>query len=466
MGDDGRQQEPTGGARPRPARLGMAVVLAVALAILPLAPAQAAPPAAARPTVAGATVSVPSSPVGRQLAWLLSLTQLPLSAAEVTAHFDAAFLAQADPSQLNAALESLSATGHQTLLAVRDVEPTSLVAVVEFGTTRYTAQLSVDPTGLIAGLRFTPDATLPKSWSAVDRELVSVAPRVSLLAARVGAGGTCVPVRSVAASTPRPLGSMFKLFVLGALARAVQAHKVSWTQEMTVTAAVKVGGSGTLHDDADGTQLTVEQVATKMISVSDNTAADMLLGLLGRPAVEAQVRRWTAHPSLDTPFLTVAELFALKYHDFPAMADHYLSLAPSARARYLASTVDALSATSERQSGSPRDVSSIEWFASADDLCRAFAGLAALGAEPGLSPLQTILSANDGGIQLSPGTWPTVWFKGGSEPGVLTLGYLARDTAGQTYVVVALTEDPRRALAADATTDLLATVAGAFALLH
>jgi hypothetical protein len=59
-----------------------------------------------------------------------------------------------------------------------------------------------------------------------------------------------------------------------------------------------------------------------------------------------------------------------------------------------------------------------------------------------------------------------VWFKGGSEPGVLTLGYLARDTAGQTYVVVALTEDPRRALAADATTDLLATVAGAFALLH
>ena len=38
-------------------------------------------------------------------------------------------------------------------------------------------------------------------------------------------------------------------------------------------------------------------------------------------------------------------------------------------------------------------------------------------------------------------TWPRIWFKGGSEPGVLTLGYLARDHAGGTFVVIVLTED-------------------------
>jgi beta-lactamase class A len=63
---------------------------------------------------------------------------------------------------------------------------------------------------------------------------------------------------------------------------------------------LKVGGSGTLQDLPDGTKLTVEQAAVKMISVSDNTAADMLLKLVGRAAVEEQVRAWSNHASLVT----------------------------------------------------------------------------------------------------------------------------------------------------------------------
>ena len=149
---------------------------------------------------------------------------------------------------------------------------------------------------------------------------------MSFLAAKVGSDGSCRPVHSVLAGTSRPLGSMFKLFVLGALANAVHEHRVSWTQKVAVTAAIKVGGSGTLQNSPDGTELTVEQVAVKMISISDNTAADMLLSLVGRGAVEDQVRAWSSHASIDIPFLTVKELFSLKYHDFPALADHYLSL--------------------------------------------------------------------------------------------------------------------------------------------
>jgi beta-lactamase class A len=259
---------------------------------------------------------------------------------------------------------------------------------------------------------------------------------------------------------------MFKLFVLGALATAIVEHRVRWDERVTVTAALKVGGSGTLQDAPDGTRLTVEQAAIKMISISDNTAADVLINLIGRDAVERQVRAWTADPSLDTPFLTVRELFALKYYDYPSFADRYLRLAVNRRAAYLASKVDPLPPSAERPTGAPRAIDSIEWFASAEDLCRAFSGLATLAAEPGLSPLGTVLSTNTGGLALSRTQWPRLWFKGGSEPGVLTLGYLARDARGQSFVVIALTEDPSRPVQEALARELadLDLIAGAFGL--
>jgi len=103
---------------------------------------------------------------------------------------------------------------------------------------------------------------------------------------------------------------------------------------------------------------------------------------------------------------------------------------PGQRAAFLASSVDPLPFSPAQAQGldgfpataPPADIETLEWFASPDDICRAFAGLQQLAARPGLAPLGSILSANDGGIGLEPAQWPTVWFKGGSEPGVLTLG--------------------------------------------
>jgi beta-lactamase class A len=426
-------------------------------ATLSWAPAEAAPTA----------LSVPAMPVGAQLNWLLSITQLPLSTTEITTHFDTAFLAQASPAELNSALAGLSANGPPTLLGLSNLTPTSLTASVAFGTVSFNATLSVDSSGLIDELLFTlVSETTATSWAQVDEKLAAIAPEVSFLAAEVNTNGTCSTIHSVSADTPRPLGSMFKLFVLGALANAVHAHKITWNEKVTVTASVKAGGSGTLQSVPDGTRLTVQQVALKMISISDNTAADLLLNLVGRAAVESQVRKWTAHPALDIPFLTVNELFALHLYDFPTLANRYLGLKPSKRAAFLASSVDAVPAAAEVSTTSPRDITSIEWFASPDDLCRAFSGLTALSKEAGLEPINTILSTNNGGIGLSSKTWPVIWFKGGSEPGVQTLGYIARDMRGHSFVVVALTENPAQPESASSTNELLAVVKSAFDLLH
>jgi len=452
----------------------LTVVAATALLLTPVAVGAAGPPSVSTFTAGGGlpAVTVPRSPVGKQLDWLLSVApHLPLSSKEISAHFDAAFLAQVSASELNEALESLGPPGSATtLLQLSDVTATSLVALVRIGSSVYSVDLAVDGAGRIAGLLFKPAQAnvAARSWSQLDKQLAEIAPGVSLVAAKVGPDGSCSPVHSVLAGTARPLGSMFKLFVLGALAQALHDHRITWSQQVAVTAALKVGGSGTLQDLPDGTKLTVEQAAVKMISVSDNTAADMLLKLVGRAAVQEQVRAWSKHASLDVPFLTVSELFALKYHDFPAMANHYLSLDPPEKAEYLASTVDRVTAGEEQSAGMPRDINSIEWFASADDICRALAGLAVLQSEPGLAPIATVMSTNNGGINLNAGTWPRVWFKGGSEPGVLTLGYLARDSRGQTFVVVVLTEDTSKPVQESLSVEIQAldVVAGAFALLR
>ena len=76
-----------------------------------------------------------------------------------------------------------------------------------------------------------------------------------------------------------------------------------------------------------------------------------------------------------------------------------------------------------------------------------------------------MLSLNDGGLRLDPAKWKTTWFKGGSEPGVLTLAYLATAQTGQSYVVVALTENPLKPIdEATAASAMLSAIKGAFTL--
>jgi Beta-lactamase enzyme family len=159
---------------------------------------------------------------------------------------------------------------------------------------------------------------------------------------------------------------------------------------VTITARLKSLPSGELQTEPDGTRISVRDTAAKMISISDNTAANMLINLVGRPAVEAA--------------LTTT-----------GMADPRLRIPRRPR--------------------------------------------------PGLSPIGDVLSLNDGGLQLDRARWKTIWFKGGSEPGVLTLAYLATTRTGQSYVVAVLAENPSAPIdEATAAPAMLSAVKGAFTL--
>ena len=256
-----------------------------------------------------ASVTVPQDPAGTQLAWFLSsVADVPLSQQDIDAHFDAVFLDQISVAQINAVLAEFSAPSGRKLVQVLTATPTDLMVIASFGTERLRVTLSVDGSGLIDLLQLAPSASAT-SWSQIDKTLTASAPGVSFLAARV-AKGSCRTIHQLAASTPSPLASEFKLFVLGALAHQIASGQVTWDQRLTVESQLKSSGnpvgSGSLQFVPTGTRVSVREAATKMISISDNTAADMLINLVGQPALKTQVRQWSHDPQLDTPFLTTA----------------------------------------------------------------------------------------------------------------------------------------------------------------
>jgi beta-lactamase class A len=447
-----------------------AVVLVAAACSSPGTAAPSGPATAAASAGPVKAVIPPGTPAGAQLRWLIAaMAHLPLSGAQVRAHFDAAFLAQISPAMLNRALQSVVSV---KLLSIEISEPTALVAIVATGGVlpRAQAALTVDSRGLISGLRLSPATTAPTptTWAGVDAAVRSVAPQVRLLVANVS-NGSCQPIHSIDPAAAAPLGSMFKLYVLDALGNAVAAGQVHWNQLLTVTAQLKSLPSGELQNEPDGTQISMQNTAAKMISISDNTAANMLINLVGRSAVEAALTTTgMADPALDQPFLTTRELFILKLDQWPTLANRYIAANQAGRRALLASTIDRapLPTLAAAQAWTtPRDINSLEWFASADDICRAYTALAALARRPGLSPIGQVLSLNHGGLQLDPAQWKTTWFKGGSEPGVLTLAYLATTRTGQSYVVTVLAENPSQPInEATAAPVLLSAIRAAFTL--
>jgi len=142
----------------------------------------------------------------------------------------------------------------------------------------------------------------------------------------IGHDGRCRVVNGIHAAAARPLGSAFKLYVLGAIAGAVATHRLSWNQQFALRKQWLSPGSGVLAADAPGTRFTVSQYADYMMSISDNTAATSLIDIAGRGSVQAQLSKFgTAHPTRDIPFLTPRELIVLKgvnYLPWPTITSH------------------------------------------------------------------------------------------------------------------------------------------------
>lgn len=423
----------------------------------PTTPAEASGSASPSPDV-----EIPGTPLGDALRWLLDAsTRAPIMESELAEHLAPAFLAQVPAEAFN---QTLAAIKDLRLLGLTVAHANALYARVETGGTPYILELSVDATGRITGARLsappTPQPT-PASWKELDERLRKAAPQVGFLAAEV-TRGDCRPVHGVAAGEKRPLGSMVKLYVLGTVAERIRSGAFGWDTRLTITPELKSLPTGQLQDRPDGSEVTVLEAARLMISISDNTATDLLIHKVGKKAVERTMRAWTRSADRrNVPLLSTRELFTLKGADHPRLAERYLSMSDAGQRAYLARTVAKVPLSEITAWAEPRDLDTIEWFASPTGICRTYAKLAKLGDKR----VGEAMSLSDGGLGLDKGTWPSVWFKGGSEAGVLDLSYLARTDDGRTFVVTVMGADPAEPLDENQVgQEFAALVRGGFAL--
>ena len=97
---------------------------------------------------------------------------------------------------------------------------------------------------------------------------------------------------------------------------------------------------------------------------------------------------------------------------------------------------------------SPRLIEQVEWFASANDLCRAMVSLRAMSETEAGQPVGAILSENPG-TGYDTQRWSYVGYKGGSEPGVLNLTWLLQRSDDRWYCLSMSANDTEALISTD-----------------
>jgi beta-lactamase class A len=415
-----------------------------------------APAGRAVPAPAASTSTPSEDAAGAALKWLIEVVEAGgnFAPGEIEQRFAPAFLEALPADQLAALFRDFGATLPPirvvTSVAVSARERHAVLDTAE-GPTRVVLALDDSEPPRIEGLLFRPVLEPPASIHAAAATITGAGAQSGLLIAEL-AHGRCKPIRQIGETRSFALGSTFKLWVLLALGEKLRAGNVKWDDLLTVRDAQKSLPSGRLQDAPDGTQVSVRDAASGMIAISDNTATDLLIGLLGREHVE-QVQTIARHqdPAVNVPWLTTRELFMLKR-----------ASAEELRAAYLRATVPEKRALLDALAGQPfGDVGrelldtwntpralALEWFGSTMDVCNVLATLGARGGFDPRSELLRILSLNPG-VESTRG-WKYIGYKGGSEPGVLTVSWLLQREDGRWFVVVAAVNDATKLLDEDA----------------
>jgi beta-lactamase class A len=295
----------------------------------------------------------------------------------------------------------------------------------------------------------TPAAAIPapESWADVDKLLAAAAPNVTLLTTEL-LNGALNTVHAVNADAEFPVGSSFKLWILGALALKVQSGEIAWEQEIAIQERYKSVPGGDLRYAPNGTPFTVRYLAERMIQKSDNTATDHVFQLVGRENIEqAMGAMGHSNPSLNIPMMSTRELVLLKFGNTTAYLDAYFAKPPEERRAILENEIDTqdLAAALAAEPTVPTEIDRVEWFATRHDLAATMAWLHAKSAEPGLRPLTEIL-ALETQLSFNGEVWPYVGFKGGSELGVLSGTWLLLRADGRRFVYSIGFKNPKAAI--------------------
>lgn len=349
-------------------------------------------------------------------------------------YFSSTFLAAVPSAQFKAISQSLNAQYGKPLHIVSVTPARSNGATVKLAFEKAVATIEIDvepgKNGKVIGLLISGFEVSDDTIDAVRAEFSALPGSSGFLLAELGDDGVTRPLASHNADQQFAIGSTFKLYILAELASQIRSGARQWNDVVPLTR--RSFSSTATQGWPKDSPVTLHTLAGWMISVSDNGATDTLLSLLGREAVEQKLASiGHSAPDKTLPFLSTVEAFALKA-DAP-LRKRFLA-ASEAQQRVLlekeAANLTLEKATSGTIGGAPASIDTIEWFASPDDIGNLMRHIRLQRDDR----MMGILSINDGLGAAAAKKWRYVGYKGGSEPGVISMSYLLQSPAGKWYI--------------------------------
>lgn len=414
------------------------------------------------PTVGGDYV-LPPGPTADQLQWLIDELAIgeTTTLAEVQARFSPGFDAVVIRDFINDVLRVDFPNGRITdLISLTPVQATAIIdgdsgpttsGFLQFGTQYSGSQLItlLQVSNFGGSVQFPSDQTLTLP-EAADKYM-TFDPDSAVFIGYVDPAGRCQPLEVRDADTPRALGSIFKMWVLGATGADVADGIVSPLDPIQLVAEERAAG-GTINSEPLGTLFPVQDMATLMMGISDNTATDHLHELSGRIRVGDMVQAYGVDdPDLLLPFLNISEQFhVFTRFDLPT-AQSYVDGTEVFQQNFLATMIE--------PEGPSFPVSfpffheplltAGTWRATATDICRTLAGLRATPDTLGAFELVDRAMSSQVAQPNIRTAWDRAWYKGGSLVSgatgnhVYTHAWLLENEGDfPPFVVVALANNP------------------------
>ena len=113
--------------------------------------------------------------------------------------------------------------------------------------------------------------------------------KVAMYARQLNSGREIARVIAIDADEPVQTASVIKLAILYNAMVDVREGKASWDEKLTLKPGEAVGGSGLFHFLDTPVTVTLKDVLTMMVIMSDNTATNMAIDRFGVDAVNARV---------------------------------------------------------------------------------------------------------------------------------------------------------------------------------
>jgi beta-lactamase class A len=406
------------------------------VAFVSVSNATAAPPAAANQS---------QTPLDRRIDQIIPLL---IGVVEPENFFDPRFLSKvASSAQMKAFAEGVIRQFGKPLniTEIKQTDKTNATLKIAFEKVVAIAEVNIDPAPphQIIGFRIVPDQPVVEddSLAKIEAELTALPGRVGYIIERIGEDGGRTTVAGRATGEQFAIGSIFKLYILAELATQIDAGTRRWSDTTPLTR--RSFSSPATQSLPLGTPVTLEQLASWMIAVSDNAASDELLFLLGRDRIEARVRI-VGHsaPEKTLPFLSTVEAFLLK-SDYKGTRAKYVGASEAKQRALLKRKISGVGFEKinlDNLIAKPAAIDSIEWFAAPNDIVLLMDHLRRMNNTVALEIMAK---------SVAPATakrWQYVGSKGGSELGVIATSVLAQAPSGSWHVISGSWNNPSQAV--------------------